>query len=79
MLFLFAAIVFLLLKYLEVGFVATYSWWWVCLPLGLAMAWWSWSDASGRTKRKAMEKMENRKKERLQKQRDALKGFKSRD
>ena len=79
MLFLFAAIVFLLLKYLEVGLVAPYSWWWVCLPLGLAIAWWSWSDASGRTKRKAMEKMENRKKERLQKQRDALKGFKSRN
>lgn len=79
MLFLFLAIIFLVLKYLEVGFLSTYSWWWVCLPLGLAIAWWSWSDASGRTKRLAMEKMDKRKDERLQKQRNALRGGVKRD
>jgi small Trp-rich protein len=77
MLFLLLAILFLVLKYLAVGFVAAYSWWWVCLPLGMAMAWWSWSDASGRSRRLAMEKMEERRLARIQKSKDALKsGYK---
>ena len=38
----------------------------------MAMAWWWWADASGYTKRKAMEKMEKRKQDRLAKQREAL-------
>ncbi|MGA0570660.1 TIGR04438 family Trp-rich protein [Variovorax sp. VNK109] len=79
MLFLVIGIVFIVLKYMELTFVATWSWWIILSPFLLAVAWWHWSDASGRTKRRAMEKMENRKKDRLQKQRDALKGFKSRD
>jgi small Trp-rich protein len=34
------------------------------LVYGAAAAWWAWADASGYTKRKAMEKMDQRKKER---------------
>jgi small Trp-rich protein len=72
MYFLLLGIAGLLLKYLEISPVAELSWWMVLVPFGLAVAWWSWADASGYTKRKEMEKMEDRTKKRLEKQRDAL-------
>ncbi len=79
MLFLLLAIAFILLKYLEVGFVAALTWWWVLAPLGLAMAWWTWSDKSGRSKRIAMEKMEAKRQDRIRKHKEALmSGFKPR-
>jgi len=62
----------MLMKYFEIGFVAELSWWWVLTPFALAVAWWAWADASGYTKRKAMEKMDQKKKDRLEKQRAAL-------
>ena len=60
------------LKYLEIGPVAVWEWWVVLSPFGLAMAWWFWADSSGYTKRKAMEKMDQRKKDRIDKQKQAL-------
>jgi small Trp-rich protein len=62
----------LLLKYLEIGPVATLSWFIVLSPFALAVVWWAWADASGYTKRKEIEKMEKRKQDRIDKQRDAL-------
>jgi len=79
MLFLGAAILFLLLKYLEISVFATMTWWWVLVPLGLAMAWWTWSDMSGRSRRLAMEKMEDKRQERIKRHKQALmSGYKSR-
>ena len=79
MLFLFAALAFLLLKYLEVGPFAALAWWWVLVPLGLAMAWWTWSDMSGRSKRIAMDKMEAKRQERINRHKRAMmSGYKSR-
>ncbi len=72
MYFLLLGIALLLMKYLEVGMVAQWSWWVVLAPFGLAAAWWAWADASGYTKRKAMEKMDKRKADRLAKNREAL-------
>ncbi len=72
MLFLGLGVVLLLMKYLEIAAVANWSWWVVLAPFGLAMIWWAWADASGYTKRKAMEKMEQRKADRLAKNREAL-------
>lgn len=69
---LIAGVVLSLLKYLEFGVVAEWSWWWVLSPFALAVAWWAWADATGYTKRKAMEKMDQRKKDRIDKQREAL-------
>ena len=69
---LLAGIILLTLKYLEFGQFANWSWYAVLSPFGMAMAWWWWADASGYTKRKAMEKMEKRKQDRLAKQREAL-------
>jgi len=38
----------------------------------MAVAWWAWADNSGYTKRKEMDKMEKRKQDRLDKQREAM-------
>ena len=65
-------IILLVLKYLEITFVASWPWWQVLIPFGLAVLWWSWADWSGYTKRKAMEEVDARKKERLEKSKAAL-------
>ena len=65
-------IVLVLLKYLEIGPPALWSGWWVLSPFALAAAWWAWADASGYTKRRAMEKMDARKQARIDRQKDAL-------
>jgi small Trp-rich protein len=72
MVFLVIGIVLLLLKYLALGFVAAWDWWVVLSPFALAAVWWAWADWSGYTKRKAMEKMEQRKRDRIDKSREAL-------
>jgi small Trp-rich protein len=72
MYFLVLGVVLLLMKYLEFGAVAQWSWWVVLAPFGLAVVWWAWADATGYTKRKAMEKMDKRKADRLAKNREAL-------
>jgi small Trp-rich protein len=69
---LILGVALILLKYLEIGVVANLSWWWVLSPFALAVAWWAWADASGYTKRKEMEKMDQKKQERIDKQREAL-------
>ncbi len=72
MYFLLIGILGLLLKYLEIGLVASLSWWLVLSPFALAVAWWAWADASGYTKRKEVEKMDDRKQKRIDKQRTAM-------
>ncbi|HQQ69944.1 MAG TPA: TIGR04438 family Trp-rich protein [Alicycliphilus sp.] len=74
---LLLGIILILLKYLGVGPVANWSWWWVLSPLAVAVAWWAWADATGYTKRKAMEKMDQRKQDRIDKHKQAL-GMKAR-
>jgi small Trp-rich protein len=65
-------IILLALKYLEIGPVAVWSWWVVLSPFGLAVAWWTWADMSGYTKRKAVQREDNRKQARIEKSREAL-------
>lgn len=60
------------LKYLETGPFAAMSWWWVLGAFALTALWWAWADSSGYTKRKAMEKMDQRKQDRINKQKEAL-------
>jgi small Trp-rich protein len=64
------------LKLFEVDPVAQWGWWWVLSPFALAALWWWFADASGYTKRKAMEQEEQRKQQRLQDSRDRLRGTK---
>lgn len=72
MLFLGLGIVLLLMKYLEVGPVATWEWWVVLAPFGLAVAWWTWADWSGYTKRRQVERENARRQARIDKNREQL-------
>ena len=72
MYFLLIGLAGLALKYLEVEPVGAWSWWVVMAPFGLAVAWWAWADSTGYTKKKEMDKMDQRRKERIEKQRVAM-------
>ncbi len=72
MYFLGLGVVLLVLKYLEIGPVATWEWWVVLIPFALAVVWWAWADSSGYTKRKAMEKEDKRRQDRIDKNREAI-------
>lgn len=65
-------LVLLGMKYLGVGPVATWDWWLVLVPFGLAVLWWTWADWSGYTKRKAMERENARRQARIDSNREAL-------
>ncbi len=64
MLFVVLGCLLLVMKYFEVGPVTDWSWWLVLAPFGLAVLWWWYADASGYTKRREMDRMEERKAER---------------
>ena len=72
MYFLLIGILGIALKYLEIGPVSAWSWWVVLSPFAAAVLWWWWADKSGYTEKKVMQKMEKRKQERIDKQRDAM-------
>ena len=66
------AILLSLLKLAEIGPVATWNWWYILGVYASAAVWWAWADASGYTKRKAMQKMEQRKQDRINRQKEAM-------
>mgnify|MGYP003604072043 CR=1 FL=1 len=72
MYFLILGVILLLLKYLEIGPVAAWTWVTVLAPFALAAAWWAWADWSGYTKRKAMEKEDAKKVARIAKAKEAM-------
>ncbi|MEI8171438.1 MAG: TIGR04438 family Trp-rich protein [Rhodoferax sp.] len=65
-------LVFLIMKYLGIGAVASWDWWMVLTPFGLAVVWWAWADASGYTKKIAMEREDRKRKERIARNHEAL-------
>ncbi len=72
MYFLLMGIVAGVLKYLEMGPFTDWPWWMVLSPFGMAVLWWWWADNSGYTKRKEIEKMDKRSKDRIEKSRAAM-------
>lgn len=72
MIFLLIGIAGLLMKYLEVAPVAAWSWWIVMSPFALTVAWWTWADKSGYSKRVEVARMDKRKKLRIDKQREKI-------
>jgi len=64
MVFVVLGVLLLALKLAELNPVAEWSWWLVLTPFALAVAWWAWSDATGRTTRQAMRKDQKRKEDR---------------
>ena len=61
MVFVVVGCLLLALKFFEYGPVAAWPWWLVLAPFGLAVLWWWYADASGWTKRREMDRMEERK------------------
>jgi small Trp-rich protein len=72
MYFLGLGLVLLIAKWQAYGPVATWPWWWVLLPFALAVAWWTWADYSGYTKRKAMQRENKRRDARRLRTKQAL-------
>jgi len=72
MYFLMIGVALLAMKYLEIGPVAAFPWWVVLSPFAMAVAWWSWADASGYTKKKAVERENQKKQARIDKNRENL-------
>lgn len=70
--FVLLALLFIALKALDVGFVADTSWWWVFVPLGAAVVWWTLADKFGYTQKKAMDRMDERKEKRRLRQLEAM-------
>ena len=64
--------------FMDWGPMANWTWeisgdlWKFVLPFVLATAWWIWSDVSGWTKRKAMQRDAERKQDRLDRNIDAM-------
>lgn len=57
-----------LLKYLEVGFLANFSWWWIVGLFCVAFIWFEFIERMlGLDKRKAHEQMEKSREERVKK------------
>ena len=65
-------VILLAMKYFEFGPVATWDWWVVLAPFGLAVLWWAWADSSGYTKRKAMEREGRRRQDRINRSKTAI-------
>lgn len=72
MAFVLIGVALVVLRMLELGPFAQLGWGWVLAPFGLAIAWWSWSDATGLTRRREEARMEERRQARRQKNIDAL-------
>jgi small Trp-rich protein len=52
--------------------VATWAWWWVLAPFGLAPFWWAFADGSGLTQRRIMQRMDERRRKRREQAMRAL-------
>ena len=76
--FVVIGVAMLVMNLAGIGPVGEWTWagfgkaWFVLVPFGLAVLWWAWSDASGHTQRKAMEKVDAKREARRQKSLDAL-------
>jgi small Trp-rich protein len=72
MYFLLIGLITIACKYFEIAPVAAWSWWWVLSPLGAAVLWWWWADWSGYTIKQQEKKMDIRKQNRINKNKEAL-------
>ena len=72
MVFIVIGVLLIVAKLADVGPVAGWSWWVVLAPFACAALWWAFADASGLTKRREMDKLEEKKVERRRKAMEAL-------
>jgi small Trp-rich protein len=64
MAFVWLGVLTLVLKWLEIGPVAQWSWWAVLSPFALAVVWWALSDALGFTARARQKREDERREQR---------------
>lgn len=78
MFFVAVGVVLIVLNLLSIGPVGAWTWnltgdlWKFVMPFAFALGWWAWSDTTGLTKRREMERMDQRKESRRQKNMEAL-------
>jgi small Trp-rich protein len=65
-------VLMLVCKLADIGPLAHWPWFVVLAPFGLAVVWWQFSDATGGTQRKAMDRMEERKAKRRERAMEGL-------
>ena len=70
--FIVLGVLLIALKLAEVGFVAAWTWWAVLSPFAVAAVWWAYADSSGLTKKREMDKLEDKKAERRRRSMEAL-------
>ena len=70
--FLIGGVLLLVLKMADIDPVSGLSWVVVLAPFGLAVLWWMFADSSGLTQRRAINKMEERKRQRRERDMKAL-------
>lgn len=69
---LLIAVILTVLKYMEIAPVADWSWWVVIGFYAATAVWWQVADASGYSRRKAMEKEEQVRENRRERNRQRL-------
>ncbi len=67
-----AGVVMLLLRWADIGPFASWSWWAMLSPFGLALLWWYGSDLTGRTRRLQEARFAKRRTERRKRATDLL-------
>lgn len=70
--FIALGVLLVALKLAEFGAVAGWSWWVVLAPFGAAAAWWAYADSTGLTKKREMDKLQDKKVARKRKAMEAL-------
>lgn len=60
MYFVIIGVLLLVMKVAEFGAVGNWPWWGVLSPFLAAVLWWMWADWSGFTKRRQMDRMDER-------------------
>ena len=70
--FVVLGVLLIALKFAEVGFVSAWTWRAVLSPFAAAAVWWAYADSSGLTKKREMDKLEEKKLERRRKNMEAM-------
>ncbi len=66
------AVVLTVLKLAGIGPTADWPWWGILVVYGATAAWWVWADFSGYTKRRAADKIDARRRKRIERQKQAM-------
>lgn len=72
MFFIVIAVILIALKLMEVMPFVNLGWAWIVALFVMASIWWFWADSTGFTKRKQQERMDDKVKKRVERQKESL-------